>query len=255
MAAGAAAERCNVCCFNCSYAAVDNIRVFDEIMYILMSGTGVGFSVERQYISRLPTVPDVLRPTGEVIQVRDSKIGWCDAFRRFLAGLYRGEILEWDISNIRPSGSRLRTFGGRASGPEPLVNLFKFTLDLFKRAVGRNLTSIECHDLVCKVGDIVVVGGVRRSALISLSNLSDDRMRLAKSGNWVDHEPQRMLANNSAVYTEKPEFEIFLKEWNNLYESKSGERGIFSRVASQAQAARNGRRDSTYSFGTNPLAN
>jgi ribonucleoside-diphosphate reductase alpha chain len=254
MAAGKALERDNVAGFNCSYVAVDNVRCFDEIMYILMCGTGVGFSVERQSISRLPTIPDVVQRTGEVLRVRDSKIGWCEAFRRLLSRLYQGEILGWDTSGVRSAGSRLKTFGGRSSGPAPLEHLFQFTVDLFERCRGRRLTSIEVHDLVCKIGDIVVVGGVRRSALISLSNLSDDRMRDAKSGAWWDHSPHRALANNSAVYTEKPELSTFLKEWSSLYESKSGERGIFSRVASQHQAAKNKRRRSDYAFGTNPCS-
>lgn len=254
MTAGKALERDNVAGYNCSYTAVDHPRVFDEIMYILMCGTGVGFSVERQYVSRLPTIPDVLRERGEVLVVRDSKIGWCEAFRQLIRGLYQGDIHGWDTSFLRCAGAPLKTFGGRSSGPEPLESLFRFTINLFKNAQGRRLTSIECHDLVCKVADVIVSGGVRRSALISLSNLSDDRMRTAKSGAWYDEDPQRALANNSAVYTDKPAFDIFLKEWVSLYESKSGERGLFSRAACQNQAARNGRREHNKDFGTNPCS-
>ena len=242
MTAGKALERDNCAGYNCAYVAVDHPRAFDETMYILMCGTGVGFSVERQYISRLPAVPEVVREGGQILKVRDSKVGWCEAFRQLLRGLYQGRIYGWDLSQIRPSGAPLKTFGGRASGPQPLDDLFVFTVELFKRAAGRKLTSLECHDLICKVADIVVVGGVRRSALISLSNLSDDRIRGCKSGSWFDANPQRTLANNSACYTERPDFNVFLKEWSSLYESKSGERGIFSRAASQNQVKRIGRR-------------
>ena len=242
MTAGEALERDNVAGFNCSYLAIDHVRAFDELMYILMCGTGVGFSVERQYVSKLPEVPEELHPCDTTIVVADSKIGWASAFKQLLSLLYAGQIPKWDVSRVRPAGSRLKTFGGRASGPEPLVDLFNFTKSLFSGACGRKLSSIEAHDLVCKVADIVVVGGVRRSALISLSNLTDDRMRRAKSGQWWEDEPQRALANNSACYTEKPDLASFMKEWESLYESRSGERGIFSRVASQRQAAKNGRR-------------
>lgn len=254
MTAGEALERDNVAGFNCSYIAVDSPRAFDEMMYILMCGTGVGFSVERQYINLLPEVAEKLHGTDTTIHVSDSKIGWAKAFRELISLLYSGQIPKWDVSGVRPAGAPLKTFGGRASGPEPLVDLFNFTVELFSRASGRKLTSLECHDLCCKIAQVVVVGGVRRSALISLSNLSDDRIRRAKHGNWWDHEPQRGLANNSACYTEKPEFEQFLSEWSSLYESKSGERGIFSRVACQKQAARNGRRDTSHDFGTNPCS-
>lgn len=259
MTAGPALDRDNVAGFNCSYVEVDDIMAFAEIMYILMCGTGVGFSVERQCVKRLPEVPESLHETDTVITVEDSKMGWCAAFRQLLSLLYVGQIPKWDMSRVRPKGARLVTFGGRASGPEPLDSLFKFTVALFKSAALRHkdedsvrLTSIECHDLVCKIADIVVVGGVRRSALISLSNLSDDRMRNAKNGAWYNTQPWRQLANNSAAYTEKPDFEIFTKELVTLYESKSGERGIFSRVAAQKKAAENGRRDPNYDFGTNP---
>ena len=254
MSAGKALERDHVAGFNCSYVAVDNIRSFDETMYILMCGTGVGFSVERQYISRLPIVPEVLCGGDKVIRVKDSKIGWAESFKALLQSLYLGRVPQWDLSHIRASGERLKTFGGRASGPKPLEDLFRFTVEVFKRAVGRRLNSLECHDLMCKIGDVVVCGGVRRSALISLSNLSDDRMRKAKTGAWIPENPQRMLANNSVAYTEKPDLGIFMKEWSSLYESKNGERGFFNRVASQIQAGRNGRSDSTREFGTNPCS-
>lgn len=254
MTAGEALDRDNVAGFNCSYIAVDSPRAFDEMMYILMCGTGVGFSVERQYIAKLPEVAEDFYDTDTIIHVSDSKIGWAKAFRELLSLLYSGQVPKWDVSRVRPAGAPLRTFGGRASGPEPLVNLFRFSVDLFKGAAGRKLTSLECHDLCCKIAQIVVVGGVRRSALISLSNLSDDRLRRAKHGQWWVDQPQRGLSNNSACYTEKPEFDHFLSEWAALYESRSGERGIFSRVASQKQAARNGRRDTNFEFGTNPCS-
>ncbi len=254
MTAGEALDRDNVAGFNCSYIAVDSPRAFDEMMYILMCGTGVGFSVERQYIAKLPEVAEDFYDTDTIIHVSDSKIGWAKAFRELLSLLYSGQVPKWDVSRVRPAGAPLRTFGGRASGPEPLVSLFRFSVDLFKGAAGRKLTSLECHDLCCKIAQIVVVGGVRRSALISLSNLSDDRLRRAKHGQWWVDQPQRGLSNNSACYTEKPEFDQFLSEWAALYESRSGERGIFSRVASQKQAARNGRRDTNFEFGTNPCS-
>lgn len=254
MTAGEALARDNVAGFNCSYVAVDSPRVFDEIMYVLMCGTGVGFSVERQYVSCLPQVPERLENCDETIRVGDSKIGWASALRQLVSGLYAGRICKWDTSDVRPAGARLRVFGGRASGPTPLEDLFSFVVDKFSVAQGRKLNSLEVHDIVCKIADIVVVGGVRRSALISLSNLSDDRMRLAKSGQWWEEEGQRALANNSACYTEKPELSVFMKEWGSLYDSHSGERGIFSRVASQNQAAKNGRRDASHAFGTNPCS-
>lgn len=254
MTAGKALERDNVAGYNCSYLPIDHVRAFDELMYILCCGTGVGYSVERQYVSKLPDVAHEFHDTDTVIVVADSKIGWASSLRQLIGLLYGGLVPKWDFSRIRPAGARLKTFGGRASGPEPLEKLFKFTVNLFKKAAGRKLSSLECHDLVCMIADIVVVGGVRRSALISLSNVSDDRMRVAKSGQWWVENPQRALANNSAAYTEKPEYEIFLKEWMSLYESKSGERGIFSRVASKKQAAKSGRRDSNVDFGTNPCS-
>jgi ribonucleoside-diphosphate reductase alpha chain len=299
MTAGVALDRDNVAAFNCSYNAIqalgeqielthdkldEPIKInladpvdFDEMMYILMCGTGFGYSVERQYITKLPKVgkklnrrrcmlnnknyPNVPKEelstydkTNNTIHVGDSKYGWSSAFRTLIFELYNGNFeVSWDVSAVRGSGEELKTFGGRASGPEPLVDLFMFTKAMFKKAEGRKLTSIECHDLCCKIADIVVVGGVRRSALISLSNPSDDRLRRAKTGQWWQTEPQRALANNSSCYTEKPEFETFMKEWSALYESRSGERGMFSRVASQKQAAKNGRRDPTWDFGTNPL--
>ena len=254
MTAGKALDRDNVAGFNCSYLPIDHPRAFDEMMYILMCGTGVGFSVERQYVTKLPTVSEDFHETETTITVVDSKIGWAKAYRELISLLYSGQLPEWDVSKVRPAGATLKTFGGRASGPEPLVDLFRFTVDVFKRAAGRKLSSIECHDICCKIAQIVVVGGVRRSALISLSNLTDDRLRRAKHGQWWVEEPQRGLANNSACYTEKPEFEALLNEWVSLYESRSGERGIFSRVASQKQAAKNGRRDSEWDFGTNPCS-
>ena len=254
MTAGAALDKDNVAGFNCSYLPIDHPKAFDEMMYVLMCGTGVGFSVERQYINKLPEVAEKLYDTDTVILVADSKIGWAKSFRELIAMLYSGQIPKWDVSGVRASGQPLKTFGGRASGPEPLVDLFKFTVEVFTGAAGRKLSSIECHDLCCKIAQIVVVGGVRRSALISLSNLTDDRIRRCKSGQWWVDNPQRGLANNSACYTEKPDFDSFLDEWKSLYESRSGERGVFSRVASQQQAAKNGRRDPDYEFGTNPCS-
>jgi ribonucleoside-triphosphate reductase len=254
MTAGDALDRDNVAGFNCSYITIDHPRAFDEMMYILMCGTGVGFSVERQYIQKLPEVAETFHETDTTIHVADSKIGWAKSYRELVSLLYSGQLPSWDVSKVRPAGSALRTFGGRASGAEPLVELFKFTVDTFRRAAGRKLSSIECHDICCKIAQIVVVGGVRRSALISLSNLTDDRIRRAKHGQWWVETPHRGLANNSACYTEKPDFEAFLNEWSSLYESRSGERGFFSRVASQRQAAKNGRRDPDQEFGTNPCS-
>ena len=252
MTAGPALERDNVAGFNCSYLAIDHPKAFDEALFILACGTGLGFSVERQDIAKLPEVPEALYTTDSVIVVRDSKIGWATAYRELISMLYSGQIPKWDTTKVRPAGARLKTFGGRASGPGPLEDLFRFTISIFMNAAGRKLSSVECHDLICKVADIIVVGGVRRSALISLSNLSDDRMRIAKSGQWWESQPQRALANNSAVYTEKPSSEIFLKEWLALIESKSGERGIFNRVSAKKKAAESGRRDPSYDYGTNP---
>ena len=254
MTAGDALAKDNVAGFNCSYLAIDSPRSFDELMYVLMCGTGVGFSVERNFITKLPEIAETFHKTDSVIVVSDSKIGWASAFRELIAMLYAGKIPEWDMSRVRPAGARLKTFGGRASGHEPLLDLFNFCVEIFQKAAGRKLTSIECHDIVCKIADIVVVGGVRRSALISLSNLSDPRMAKAKSGDWWRHEGHRRLANNSVAYTEKPDFESFLGEMQNMYESKAGERGIFSRVAAQKIAARNGRRDPDQDFGTNPCS-
>ena len=254
MTAGEALKRDNVAGFNCSYLHIDHPRAFDELMYVLMCGTGVGFSVERNFIAKLPEVAETFHKTSSTIVVSDSKLGWASAFRELIAMLYAGKLPEWDMSRVRPAGARLKTFGGRASGPEPLQDLFHFCVGVFQKAAGRKLTSIECHDVCCKIADIVVVGGVRRSALISLSNLSDQRMSKAKSGQWWIDQGQRRLANNSVAYTEKPDFEAFLTEMKNLYESKSGERGLFSRVAAQKIAARNGRRDATHDFGTNPCS-
>lgn len=254
MTAGEALERDNVAGFNCSYRAVDDVRAFDEIMYILMCGTGVGFSVERQDIAKLPIVAEEFYDTDTTLVVSDSKIGWSKSYRELISLLYQGQIPKWDVSRVRPAGARLKTFGGRASGPEPLVDLFKFTTEVFRKSAGRRLNSLEVHDIVCKIADIVVVGGVRRSALISLSNLTDERMRVAKSGRWWEDNPQRALANNSVCYTETPDIGIFMKEWTSLYESKSGERGIFSRPAAKKSAGKSGRRDISYAFGTNPCS-
>ena len=252
MTAGPALERDNTAGYNCAYLVVDDPKAFDEAMFILLCGTGVGFSVERQYISKLPDVPEKMFKGEEVISVKDSKEGWAKAFRKLIALLYAGEIPSWDMSKVRPAGAKLKTFGGRASGPAPLIELFNFTVNMFVNAKGRKLSSLECHDLLCKVGEVVVVGGVRRSAMISLSNLSDDRMRHAKSGQWWEKFPHRSLANNSVAYTEKPDMETFMREWLSLVESKSGERGIFSRPASKKQVEKNGRRNSAFEFGTNP---
>ena len=254
MTAGEALKRENIAGYNCSYVAVNRIQAFDEILYILMNGTGVGFSVERQYIAELPVVAEEFYPSDTVITVADSKLGWAKAFKELVGLLYIGQIPRWDLSKIRPAGSPLKTFGGRASGPAPLENLFNFTVNVFKNSSGRKLSSLECHDIVCKIAEVVVVGGVRRSALISLSNLSDDRMRHAKSGQWWEQNGQRALANNSACYTEKPDMGIFMDEWKALYDSKSGERGIFNRASAVNMAAKNGRRDTEYQFGTNPCS-
>src|SRR5210317_918279 len=253
MTAGPALERDNTAGYNCSYLPVDDPKSFDEAMFILLCGTGVGFSVERQYISKLPEVPTLFQSDTTIV-VKDSKEGWAKAFRQLLALLWAGEIPQWDVSKVRPAGTRLKTFGGRASGPAPLVELFNFAVSTFKNAQGRKLSSIECHDLMCFIGQIVVVGGVRRSAMISLSNLSDDRMRHAKSGQWWNEAAYRALANNSVSYTEKPDAETFMREWLALVESKSGERGVFNREASKKQAAKFGRRDPNHDFGTNPCS-
>jgi ribonucleoside-triphosphate reductase (thioredoxin) len=254
MTAGPALDRDNVAGFNCSYLPIDHPKAFDELMYILMCGTGVGFSVERQYIAKLPEIAEKLHPTDTTIDVADSKIGWAKAMRQLIAMLYAGEVPSWDVSKVRAAGERLKTFGGRASGPKPLVDLFQYTVDAFKKAAGRKLNSLECHDLCCKIAEVIVVGGVRRSALISLSNPSDGRLRNAKSGQWWEEQGQRALANNSACYTEKPEFNFFMDEMKALYDSKSGERGVFSRVAAQKIAARNKRREANHDFGTNPCS-
>ena len=257
MSAGNALERDHVAGFNCSYLAVDTPRAFDETLYILMCGTGVGFSVERQYVNKLPDLPEELHLTDTIIKVADSKIGWAKAYKELISLLYSGQIPQWDVSNVRPHGARLKTFGGRASGPAPLEDLFRFTINIFKDAITkghRKLVSIDCHDLMCKVAEVVVVGGVRRSALISLSNLSDERMRNAKSGAWWEDNQQRALANNSVAYTDAADMGAFMKEWLSLYESKSGERGIFNRQASEKQAAKNGRREPYPDFGTNPCS-
>ena len=254
MTAGPAAERDNTCMYNCSYLVIDDPKAFDEAMFILLCGTGVGFSCERQYIKHLPEVPDNLFDSDTTIVVRDSKEGWAKAYRLLVSMLFAGEIPKWDTSKVRPAGARLKTFGGRASGPAPLVDLFNFTVDTFKQATGRKLSSYECHSIMCKIGEVVVVGGVRRSAMISLSNLSDDRMRHAKSGEWWKNAPHMALANNSVAYTEKPDAMSFLREWTALAESGSGERGIFNRQAATKQAAKNGRRDPNREWGTNPCS-
>lgn len=255
MTAGKALDKDNIAGYNCSYIAVDDQRAFDEALYISMCGTGVGFSVEQKFIEKLPTVAEYFYPTQTVIKVRDSKIGWATGFKELMSLLYQGLIPTWDLSLIRPAGTVLKTFGGRASGPEPLNELFRFTVETFKNASGRKLNSLECHDIMCKIADCVVSGGVRRSAMISLSNLSDDQMRNAKNGKWWVENSQRQLANNSATYTQKPDVGIFMKEWSTLYESKSGERGIFNRAAATEQVKRSGRRKwEGMEFGVNPCA-
>ena len=254
MTAGEACERDNISAYNCSYLAVNNKRAFSESLYILMNGTGVGFSCERQDINKLPEIPENINYCEDVIVVEDSKLGWAKAFKKLISSLYEGDIPTFDFGKVRPAGARLKTFGGRASGPEPLKRLFDFVVETFKLAKGRKLTSIEVHDIMCMVGEIVVVGGVRRSALISLSNLTDRRMREAKMGAWYNDHPHRGLANNSVAYTEKPDVETFMEEWLSLVKSKSGERGIFNRVAAQNQANKWGRRDPELSYGTNPCS-
>jgi len=251
MTAGPALSRDHIAAYNCSFLAINRVAAFDELLYILMCGTGVGFSVERQHTSQLPTIAEEFHKSDIVIHVQDSKLGWAKALKELISLLYQGQIPSWDVTKVRPAGTPLVTFGGRASGPEPLTELFHFTINLFKKAAGRKMSSLEAHDLVCKIADIVVVGGVRRAALISLSNLSDDRMRTAKSGQWWDLHPHRRLANNSAAYTEKPEVGVFMDEWKALYESKSGERGIFNREAARQKCAEIGR-DTNHEFGTNP---
>lgn len=254
MSAGEAVERDNIAAYNCSYLAVNNKRAFSEALYILMNGTGVGFSCERQEISKLPPIPDKLREVDDVIVVGDSKLGWAKAFKKLLSSLWEGDIPRVDYSRVRPAGARLKTFGGRASGPEPLKRLFDFVVGTFKEAQGRKLNSLEVHDIMCMIGEVVVVGGVRRSALISLSNLTDRRMREAKMGAWYNEAAYRGLANNSVAYTEQPDSETFLEEWLSLVKSKSGERGIFNRIAAQKQASKWGRRDASHAYGTNPCS-
>ena len=254
MTAGKAADRDNTCIYNCSYLPVDDVKSFDEAMFILLCGTGVGFSVESKYVNQLPEVPETLYPSNHAIKVHDSKEGWAKALRLILAHLYAGEIPQWDVSAVRPAGARLKTFGGRASGPQPLVDLFEFAVAMFKNAKGRKLHSLECHDLMCKIGEVVVVGGVRRSAMISLSDLDDERIRHAKAGPWWETAPHRALANNSAVYNTTPTVGKFMEEWVSLYNSHSGERGIFNREAAQQTVAKYGHRDPNYDFGTNPCS-
>jgi ribonucleoside-diphosphate reductase alpha chain len=254
MTSGKAADRDNTCIYNCSYLPVDDVKSFDEAMFILLCGTGVGFSVESKYTSKLPDVPERLFESEHLITVADSKEGWAKAYRLMIASLYAGEIPKWDVSKVRAAGTPLKTFGGRASGPEPLVDLFQFTIKTFKGAQGRKLNTLECHDLMCKIGEVVVVGGVRRSAMISLSDLNDERIRHCKSGNWWDTHPHRALANNSAVYESKPTVGTFLEEWTSLYNSHSGERGIFNREAAKKIVTKFGKRDPNYEFGTNPCS-
>jgi ribonucleoside-triphosphate reductase len=254
MTSGAALERDNVAGYNCAFLPVDSPRSFDETMYVLMCGTGVGFSVEYKYINKLPSVPEKLEKSDTVIVVEDSKQGWAKAYRELLALLWTGHIPAIDVTKVRPSGARLKTMGGRSSGPQPLINLFDFTISKFKNAAGRNLKPIECHDIMCKIGEVVVVGGVRRSAMISLSNINDIEMAQAKSGNWWEQSPQRALSNNSVAYSRKPQMEQFIAEWKSLYDSKSGERGIYNVSAAQAQAAKFGRRDADIHYGTNPCS-
>lgn len=254
MTSGEAVEKDNICAYNCAYLAINNKRAFSETLYILLNGTGVGFSCERQEIANLPAIPNELKDSGDIIVVADSKRGWAVAYKKLLSSLWEGDLPSFDFSRVRPAGARLKTFGGRASGPQPLLNLFLFTIDVFKRAAGRKLTSIEVHDIICMIAEIVVVGGVRRSALISLSNLTDRRMREAKMGEWWRDNKQRALANNSVCYTEKPDAETFMEEWVSLVKSKSGERGIFNRVAAQSQAAKWGRRSGNLSYGCNPCS-
>ena len=254
MTSGPALDRCHVGGYNCSYVPVDSPRAFDETMYILMCGTGVGFSVERSNVDKLPVVNEEFHTTDTVIKVGDSRPGWAKSLKELIAMLYSGQIPKFDVSEVRPAGARLKTFGGRASGPQPLIELFEFCIEKFKGASGRRLYPIECHDIMCKIGEVVVVGGVRRSALISLSNLNDDQMAHAKSGQWWENEGQRALANNSVAYKEKPQMGTFMREWVSLYESKSGERGIFNRASAIKQASKNGRRDAGHAFGCNPCS-
>ena len=254
MTSGPALDRCHVGGYNCSYVPIDSPRAFDETMYILMCGTGVGFSVERHNIEKLPIVNEDFHETDTIIKVGDSRPGWAKSLKELIAMLYTGQVPKWDTSEVREAGARLKTFGGRASGPQPLVELFNFCIEVFRKAAGRRLYPIECHDIMCKIGQVVVVGGVRRSALISLSNLNDDQMRTAKSGLWWEYEKQRSLANNSIAYKVKPEMGTFMREWTALYESKSGERGIFNRQSAKKQAAKNGRRDTDWDFGCNPCS-
>ena len=254
MTAGPALERDHTAGYNCSYIPIDSVRSFDEVMYILLCGTGVGFSVERNNVEKLPRIAETMEQSDTVIVVEDSKTGWAKAYKELIAMLYTGQIPKIDVNKVRPAGARLKTFGGRASGPQPLVNLFDFTISTFKNAVGRQLDCLEAHDIVCKIGEVVVVGGVRRSALISLSSIQDDRIRKAKMGQWWQDNPQRALSNNSACYTRTPDIGLFMHEWKALYDSKSGERGIFNREAAKKKVQENGRRDVEHEFGTNPCS-
>ncbi len=254
MTAGEALKRDNVAGYNCSFLNIDNPKSFDEAMYILMCGTGVGFSVEKKFVEKLPKVPDEIVESSEIILVDDSKIGWATAFRKLISLLYAGRIPRWDVTQIRPKGSPLKTMGGRASGPEPLVELMEFAIKIFNESKGQKLSCLQCHDIMCKIGEIVIVGGVRRSALISLSDIDDTELRTAKNSSWWEENPQRALANNSACYDKKPELETFMDEWLSLIKSRSGERGIFNREASKLQVLRTNRRDPNFDFGTNPCS-
>jgi len=253
MSAGPGLDRSNVAGFNCSYTAVDHPRVFDEVLYILMCGTGVGFSVERKNVEQLPTLPEKMTPIDMTIVVEDSKEGWADAYRQLIEELYQGNVPKWDVSKVRAAGERLMTFGGRASGPDPLVDLFRHTIDTFTLAENSKLTPLEVHSIMCKIGEVVVVGGVRRSAMISLSDLDDPELRLAKSGEWWNDNPHFALANNSVAYEDTPERELFDEEWASLVASGSGERGIFNRAAVISKVQREGRREVS-DFGTNPCS-
>jgi len=238
--------------YNCSFTAIDHIRCFDEILYILMAGTGVGFSAEAQYVTKLPIINDNFAKSERTISIEDSAEGWAKGLRKLIAELYLGNEHNWDYSKIRPEGARLKTMGGRASGPEPLKELFSFVTMKFKLAAGRKLTSLEVHDIVCKIAEVVVVGGVRRSALISLSDLGDPEVRDCKSGRWWETAAHRALANNSAVYDSKPSMAVFMDEWIALMKSGSGERGIYNRGGARAMAP--DRRTGDLIVGCNPCA-
>lgn len=251
MTAGPALERENIAGYNCSYLAVDHPRSFDEALYILMNGTGVGYSVEQQDVTQLPSIP--MRNDEDIVMftVPDSKRGWAEALKHVLDCLYEGRMPAWDLSQIREAGARLKTFGGRASGPEPLNDLLRFVMRVFYFAQGRKLTPLEAHEIMCKIGEVVVVGGVRRSALICLTDLDDLEMRDAKNGKFWETKPHLSLANISAVYDKKPSRYDFDKEFDALVASGSGERGIFSRYGAKAAAKEINRKAGPLK-GTNP---